>query len=315
MQSTFLTNINLPPEIFIEVCSFLSPAELITLSQVCRVFRGYLCAPNSLTTQEIWKKSRLQFIPKEDIPPPKGMSEEKYVQLLMIERGCQVCKRIKECKIYWEFAIRCCHKCYSIKTVTRFELTRINCPTEFISILPYTHVGFIVCSKYYWIEQVDLAYYHYYNLSKSKKKIWLKNRKRIFDSIMNYVKQRELREYKERSFFRNWFFFPHNCDMPINSSESRFSPPPLPPSPPLFRFFANDIPQLIQYHIQRLEYESSEPTLRINEQKGDKKQFGGNFIYYYAKADMLPSRKNELVFCKRGKRCKFYWVFVVKNAI
>lgn len=28
---------------------------------------------------------------------------------------------------------------------------------------------------------------------------------------------------------------------------------------------------------------------------------------------MLPSRKHEL-FCKRGKKCKFYWVYVVKNA-
>lgn len=117
MQSISSPKINFPPEIFIEICSFLTPADLITLSQVCREFRGYLCAPNSSTTQEIWKKSRLQFIPKEDMPPPKGVSEEKYVKLLMTERGCQVCKHNKECKIYWEFLIRCCRKCYSIKTI------------------------------------------------------------------------------------------------------------------------------------------------------------------------------------------------------
>jgi hypothetical protein len=116
MQTISSPNTNFPPEIFIEICSSLSPAELLTLSQVCRVFRGYLCAPNSMATQQIWRKSRLQFIPKEDMPPPKGMSEEKYVELLMTERGCQVCKRTKECKIYWEFIIRCCYKCYSIKT-------------------------------------------------------------------------------------------------------------------------------------------------------------------------------------------------------
>ena len=109
--------INLPPELFIEICSFLSPADLFTLSQVCRKFREYLCAPNSFDTQQIWKKSRLQFIPKEDMPPPEGMSEEQYAKLLIMERGCQICKRNKKCKIYWEFTVRCCEECYSNNTV------------------------------------------------------------------------------------------------------------------------------------------------------------------------------------------------------
>src|SRR5688572_15779987 len=89
--------VNLPVELFIEICLFLPPVDLLTLSQVCRKFRGYLCAPNSYSTQQIWKRSRLQFLPGEDIPPPEGMSEEKYVELLMKSRGCQVCRRSKEC--------------------------------------------------------------------------------------------------------------------------------------------------------------------------------------------------------------------------
>src|SRR3954471_12930195 len=96
-------NMNISPELFIEICSFLPPADLFTLSQVCRKFRGYLCAPNSFSTQKIWKESRLQFMLKEDMPPPEGMSEEKYVVLLMTERGCQICNRSKKCRIYWEF--------------------------------------------------------------------------------------------------------------------------------------------------------------------------------------------------------------------
>src|SRR6266542_2407373 len=108
---------NLPPELFIEICSSLPPTDLLTLSQVCRTFRGYLCSPNSFTTQQIWKESRLQFMPKEDMPPPEGMSEEKYAELLIMERGCQVCKRSKGCKIYWEFAVRCCKECHSNNTV------------------------------------------------------------------------------------------------------------------------------------------------------------------------------------------------------
>ena len=67
--------VNLPPEIFAEVCSFLPPADLFTLSQVCRKFREYLCAPNCFSTQQIWKESRLQFMPSENLPPPEGMSD------------------------------------------------------------------------------------------------------------------------------------------------------------------------------------------------------------------------------------------------
>src|SRR6266536_2774533 len=93
-------NTSLPPELFIKICTFLPPVDLFTLSQVCREFRGYLCAPNSLATQQIWKESRLQLIPKEDMPPPEGMSEKKYVELLITERGCQICKRSEECRIY-----------------------------------------------------------------------------------------------------------------------------------------------------------------------------------------------------------------------
>jgi hypothetical protein len=108
---------NFPPELFAKFCIFLPPTDLFTLSQVCRKFRGYLCAPNSFSTQKIWKESRLKFMTNEVMPPPEGMSEEKYVELLMIERGCHICKR-KECQIYWEHKVRCCRKCFSKNTVS-----------------------------------------------------------------------------------------------------------------------------------------------------------------------------------------------------
>src|SRR6266536_1973758 len=92
----------LPPEIFIIICSLLPPKDLCSLSQVCRKFHEYLCASNSSTTQQIWLESRLKFMPNETMPPPEGMIEKKYVELLMTDRGCQICrKRVKTCKIYW----------------------------------------------------------------------------------------------------------------------------------------------------------------------------------------------------------------------
>ncbi len=108
---------NLPPELFARFCTFLPPVDLFTLSQVCRKFRDYLCTPNSFSTQQIWKETRLQFMPEEDMPPPKGMNEKQYVELLMTERGCQLCKRNKKCKIFWKFGVRCCIKCFFEKTL------------------------------------------------------------------------------------------------------------------------------------------------------------------------------------------------------
>ena len=107
----------LPPETFIKICSFLPPSDLLSLSQVCCQFHGYLHAPDSSATQQVWKESRLQFMPSEKSPPPKGMSEEKYVELLLKARGCQICKRNKKRKIHLEFAIRCYEKCHYYKTV------------------------------------------------------------------------------------------------------------------------------------------------------------------------------------------------------
>ncbi|CAB5362964.1 unnamed protein product [Rhizophagus irregularis] len=85
----------------------LPPSDLFILSQVCRKFYGYLCVPTSSTTQQIWKESYSRYIPKENIPQPKGMKTTKYVELLMMERGCQILNSIiiqKNCLIS-------CHTC------------------------------------------------------------------------------------------------------------------------------------------------------------------------------------------------------------
>ena len=87
------------------------------MSKILWIFNYLVCALNCLATQQVWKKSRLQFKPSEKSPPPKGMSKEKYVELLLKVRGCQIGKRKKECEIYWEYEIRCCNECFYKKTV------------------------------------------------------------------------------------------------------------------------------------------------------------------------------------------------------
>ncbi|CAG8682575.1 11294_t:CDS:2 [Gigaspora margarita] len=84
----------LPPEMFINICQYLPPKDLLSLAQVCKLFNRYLCSENSTTTQEIWRTSRIEFLPFLQMPPPDGMNERQYVKLVL-DRGCQFCKKPK----------------------------------------------------------------------------------------------------------------------------------------------------------------------------------------------------------------------------
>ncbi|CAI2183142.1 17030_t:CDS:2 [Funneliformis geosporum] len=70
------------PELFVEFCAYLTPSDLFILSKVCRQFYCYLSAPNSFSTQQIWKRSRLKFMTNDLMPPPNGMNEECYYNIV-----------------------------------------------------------------------------------------------------------------------------------------------------------------------------------------------------------------------------------------
>ncbi|CAJ0882911.1 6456_t:CDS:2 [Entrophospora sp. SA101] len=82
---------NIPPEIFIKICEYLPPADLLRLTGVCKRFHNFLCSPESPITQDIWRISRIQFLPGLQLPPPKGMYEEEYVRFGNLLAKCQYC--------------------------------------------------------------------------------------------------------------------------------------------------------------------------------------------------------------------------------
>src|SRR4051812_18854089 len=101
---------NIPPEIFIKICEYLAPSDLLTLTGVCKKFHNFLCSPESPITQDIWRVSRVQFLPGLHLPPPKEMYEEKYIKFGNLLTKCQYCYTKKAVKIYWQFLVRCCHE-------------------------------------------------------------------------------------------------------------------------------------------------------------------------------------------------------------
>ncbi|CAG8557627.1 9131_t:CDS:2 [Ambispora leptoticha] len=135
--SLFLT---IPPEIFAVICAYLPPAELFTLSRVCRRFRGFLWSTTSAVTESIWRVSRTTFLRYPNMAPPTGLAELEYLRLVM-EKGCMFCDKEDGLTIYWEFQIRCCTGCLEKITIRDYHLSsklkRMNVPQDIIFGLPY----------------------------------------------------------------------------------------------------------------------------------------------------------------------------------
>ncbi|CAI2176386.1 1008_t:CDS:2 [Funneliformis geosporum] len=76
LQDTSCKITLLPSEILIQICSYLTPYELLLLSETCVRFKKFLDAPKSSTTQEIWKNSRKAFVLRELLTTYGDMPED-----------------------------------------------------------------------------------------------------------------------------------------------------------------------------------------------------------------------------------------------
>ena len=102
----------LPSEIFIDICQFLTPWDLVAISLVCRKFRDYLKCTTSFTSMNVWRTSRINTIFFPQLPPPEGLNEMEYCKVVMLEKGCQFCtEKSHNVRIYWIFRVRSCWDC------------------------------------------------------------------------------------------------------------------------------------------------------------------------------------------------------------
>ncbi|CAI2186529.1 16149_t:CDS:2 [Funneliformis geosporum] len=200
----------IPPEIFINICKDLPPIDLLSLAQVCKKFYGYLCSTNSITTQEIWKNSRLTFLPFVQMAPPEGMTELQYVKLVS-ERGCQFCKKPRIRKVYWAFLVRCCKECLEEKTIrldqVRHRLLSPNSiPDDMLCGLTFI-TGFYKSgwdrnpkhrpANLYLIQDVNKVYTEFTRLDVNGKKEWIKLKREEGKRKMEEVSKREAEHENE----------------------------------------------------------------------------------------------------------------------
>ncbi|POG69154.1 hypothetical protein GLOIN_2v1630152 [Rhizophagus irregularis DAOM 181602=DAOM 197198] len=107
----------IPTELFIAICKYLHPADLLNLSRTCHNYRDILYYLENETTKEIWKFSRSKFMPF--LPNPKKINEILYIRCVL-EKKCQFCmKRTGHVKTYWAYGVYSCRNCIKSASRTR----------------------------------------------------------------------------------------------------------------------------------------------------------------------------------------------------
>ncbi|CAG8767122.1 16908_t:CDS:2, partial [Cetraspora pellucida] len=178
---------NVPCEVFIDICKLVPPIDLVTLTTVCKKFRSWLLAPSNFGTEQIWSASRIAFIPSLK-PPPRGISEQCYIFLYLIELGCQFCGAGKiephgklptetPAKIYWVFRVRCCKRCLIERTVTSKQIKE----EKIIHDSCLAGVPFIEQAdrpRIYWKSAVEAANREFVNIKEGEVSSWTMKKKK-----------------------------------------------------------------------------------------------------------------------------------------
>ncbi|CAH1765010.1 2460_t:CDS:2 [Entrophospora sp. SA101] len=113
----------IPIEVLAEIFSETTPKDLYCLTLVCKRVRIILWSSSELA-QSIWRRSRLKHITHSTLQPPKDMTEQEYIWLMVVAKKCQFCNETDKFKLslYWEFRIYCCRKCLNQRVVSGKEL-------------------------------------------------------------------------------------------------------------------------------------------------------------------------------------------------
>ncbi|CAG8746412.1 11593_t:CDS:2, partial [Cetraspora pellucida] len=175
----------LPPEIFIQICAHLLPKELVSLLRVCKqLYNELSIVEPSSTIQQIWKQSRLRSMPLRILDPPKGMSEQEYIKLL-IETKCSLCgTKSKKSKIYWDVKFRACESCYKDGTVTTIELLYFNySASKILTCIPFTNTR--GDGKSYWRFLVEAKLREFESLRENQRYHWIYEQTKQTEEIQN----------------------------------------------------------------------------------------------------------------------------------
>ncbi|CAG8484710.1 11962_t:CDS:2, partial [Ambispora gerdemannii] len=186
LPATFLTHptlMNVPPEIFANICEYLEPPELFALSSTCRKYHDYLCSEESGVTQQIWKNSRIMFLPLLTEPPLEGMDQRRYTALLILQRTCQICGKTQ----------------YEKPVPFQLDLAKEKMPRQILAAVPHMTASPHMPSTSYMLRVEDTRCSKTY-VSTINTKIHVLNRLHVYwrPDIIKLVKKCQAMKPKDR---------------------------------------------------------------------------------------------------------------------
>ncbi|CAG8808418.1 44787_t:CDS:2 [Gigaspora margarita] len=173
-----------------ENSSIISPTVTISSPSIDPASSNARSCDESNEPQQI---SEIAMYKRSDLPPPDGITQEQYHELLN-NRGCQFCNKSRIRKIYWVFRIRCCGLCFKTKT-TRGDSIASSVPSELICALPFHQEKGV---KFYWSSMVDAYVKEYESIPAENRSDWLKQKYELFRLIMADVEIRTQADSEER---------------------------------------------------------------------------------------------------------------------
>ncbi|CAG8595435.1 2531_t:CDS:2, partial [Acaulospora morrowiae] len=184
-----------PPEIFLQICKNLSPADLLSLTKVCKMFYNDLCRGDSRTIQQIWRESRLTFMPYRKLPPPDGMNERQYM-VFLLDKICQFCGERKNSKILWDSQVRACKDCFSSQYKNcNYMAVNGEVPWIILDCVPsesWKTWDTIVdaAGPFRWVEQVLRKHDEYKKVPEEDRESWVEEQRKRVRKISNeYIKR------------------------------------------------------------------------------------------------------------------------------
>ncbi|CAG8443032.1 6104_t:CDS:2 [Diversispora eburnea] len=192
----------LPFELLIEICSYLSPIDLYSLSMICKRYRKLLWSNKSATTQSIWRTARHKFVPHLTLQPPDDMSEQQFIYMMVLIQRCMFCEEEDRWKLamHFEFRMYCCQRCLAERTVSRDTLIKEwELPTYLLPCMqPLTANA--QRPQLFLMKEVKLLLNNYNKLTGDKeRKIWITEKSqrmaKLKDTNREYNVQHDIGRY------------------------------------------------------------------------------------------------------------------------
>ncbi|KAI0700106.1 hypothetical protein BC835DRAFT_1502839 [Cytidiella melzeri] len=104
--------LDMPLDVILDICSHLSPKDLMNLARTSKDLRKFFMSRNTLA---FWKAARLNI---PGLPPcPADLSEPAYASL-MFDARCHHCSSKNCYYVYWRCRIRLCKSCRALQEVS-----------------------------------------------------------------------------------------------------------------------------------------------------------------------------------------------------